>query len=562
MTSKPSWVRRYLFSTDHKIVGLQFLWAGLIFLLVGGLLAMVMRWQWAHPGEPVPLVGDLLFSESNGAVTPASYTGLFTSHGLIMVFFAVTPILIGAFGNYVIPLLIGARDMAFPRLNMLSFWVTLAAQCLALASILMPEAPSSGWTMYAPLTSSFDSVPGHGQELMMLAIFLVGIGSIMGAVNYITTVLTHRAEGMTMMRMPLSVWGLFLTAILNALFVPVLAIAALLLLLDRVYGTHFFEPAVGDPILYQHLFWLFGHPEVYILILPVWGFISDLFSYFSRKPAYWYRGTVYSMMAICGLSGLVYGHHLYQTGLGPMLGTAFEALTLAISGPAVVLFVNWLCTLWRGSIRYELPMLFAIGTLVVFAGGGLTGLYLGPITSDIYMHDTLWVVGHFHLVMSAATLMGSFAAIYYWYPKMFGRMMNTRAGQVHFVGTLVFAILTFGGMLVAGYEGQGRRLFDPFQYEFIVHLKTVNRHTSYSAFAMGAFQLVFAANFIGSLFWGKRATANPWDAPSLEWTTSSPPPHENFTEEPVVVNGPHELGNPEVVKALGKDWIGQDEVMP
>ncbi len=562
MSSRPSWIRRYIFSTDHKIVGLQFLWAGLIFLLVGGLLAMVMRWQWAHPGEPVPWVGELLFSESNGAVTPASYTGLFTSHGLMMVFFAVTPILIGAFGNYVIPLLIGARDMAFPRLNMLSFWVTLGAQCLALASILMPEAPSSGWTMYAPLTSHYDSVPGHGQELMMLAIFLVGVAGIMGAVNYITTVLTHRAKGMNMMRMPLSVWGLFLTAILNALFIPVLAIAALLLLLDRVYGTHFFEPAVGDPILYQHLFWLFGHPEVYILILPVWGILSDLFSYFSRKPAYWYRGSVYAMMAICGLSGLVYGHHLYQTGLGPMLGTAFEALTLAISGPAVVLFVNWLCTLWRGAIRYELPMLFALGTLVVFAGGGLTGLYLGPITADIYMHDTLWVVGHFHLIMSAATLMGSFAAIYYWYPKMFGRMMHERAGQLHFAGTLVFAILTFGGMLVAGYEGQGRRLFDPFQYEFIVHLKSVNQYTTYAAFGMGLFQIIFAINFIGSLFWGTRAAENPWGAPSLEWSTSSPPPTENFSEEPIVCNGPHELGNPAVREALGKDWIGQSEVMP
>ncbi len=319
---------------------------------------------------------------------------------------------------------------------------------------------------------------------------------------------------------------------------------------------------MGDPVLYQHLFWLFGHPEVYILILPVWGVISDLFSYFSRKPAYWYRGSVYAMSAICALSGLVYGHHLYQTGLGPMLGTAFEALTLAISGPAVVLFVNWLCTMWRGSIRLEVPMLFAIGTLIVFAAGGLTGLYLGPITADIYLHDSLWVVGHFHLIMAAATLMGSFAAIYYWYPKMFGRMMSKRLGQVHFVGTLVFAILTFGGMLIAGYEGQGRRLFDPFQYEFVVHLKTVNRHTSYAAFGMGLTQLVFALNFIGSLIWGKKASANPWQLPSLEWTTTSPPPPENFPEEPIVHQGPHELGNPAVREVLGKDWLGQDEVTP
>lgn len=555
-----SFVRKYIFSTDHKVVAKQFLWSGLLFLLLGGLLAMIMRWQWAHPATPVPLIGDLFFSESNGAVTPASYTGLFTSHGLIMVFFAITPILVGAFGNFAIPLLIGARDMAFPRLNMLSFWLTAAAQVLVLISILMPEAPSSGWTMYAPLTTTI-AVPGRGQNFMMIAVFVVGVSTILGAINYITTVLTHRAQGMTLMRMPLSIWGLFLTAILNALFVPVLAIAALLLYLDRVYGTHFFTPAVGDPILYQHLFWLFGHPEVYILILPVWGIMSDLFSYFARKPAYWYRGSVYAMIAVTTMSGMVYGHHLYQTGLGPLVGTAFEALTLTISVPAVVLFANWLCTLWRGSIRFELPMLFAIGTMVVFAVGGLTGLYLGAITSDIYLHDSLWVVGHFHLIMGAATLLGSFAAIYYWFPKMFGRMMNRRAGQVHFFGTLIFALLTFGGMLVAGYSGQGRRLFDPFQYEFIVHLKSANLYTSYAAFALGAVQLVFAGNFLWSLRWGRAAEANPWNAPSLEWTTSSPPPAQNFEVEPVVHRGPHELGNPEVIDTLGKDWLAQNEVL-
>lgn len=556
-----SFLRRYIFSTDHKVVAKQFLWSGLVFLLIGGLLAMAMRWQWAHPGVPVPIVGDMLFGESNGAITPASYTGLFTSHGLIMVFFAITPILIGAFGNFAIPLLIGARDMAFPRLNMLSFWLTAASQVLVLVSILMPEAPSSGWTMYAPLTSTI-AVPGQGQNYMMLAILLVGVSSIMGAINYITTVLTQRAEGMTLMRMPLSIWGLFLTAVLNALFVPVLAVAAILLYLDRVYGTHFFTPAVGDPVLYQHLFWLFGHPEVYILILPVWGIIGDLFSYFARKPAYWYRGSVYAMIAVTTMSGMVYGHHLYQTGMGPLVGSAFEALTLAISAPAVILFANWLCTLWRGSIRYELPMLFAIGTLIVFAAGGLTGLYLGAISADIYLHDSLWVVGHFHLIMAAATLLGSFAAIYYWFPKMFGRMMNKRAGQVHFYGTLVFAMLTFGGMLAAGYSGQGRRLFDPFQYEFIVHLKAANFYTSYAAFCLGAMQAVFAVNFIFSMRFGKPASQNPWDAPSLEWTTESPPPQHNFEDEPVVHCGPHELGNPKVIELLGKDWLSQNEVMP
>ncbi len=556
-----SFVLKRVFSTDHKVVAKQFLWSGLIFLLMGGLLAMVMRWQWAYPGTEVPWVGELLFSESDGAITPASYTGLFTSHGLIMVFFAITPILIGAFGNFAIPLLIGARDMAFPRLNMLSFWLTAVAQVLALVSILMPEAPSAGWTMYAPLASG-DGAPGAGQTWMMVAIFVVGISSILGAVNYITTILTMRAKGMGMMRMPLAIWGFFLTALLNAVFIPVLAIAALLLFTDRVYGTHFFAPDVGDPVLYQHLFWLFGHPEVYILILPVWGILGDIISYFSRKPAYWYRGSVYSMIAVSSLSGMVYGHHLYATGMGPMVGTAFEALTLAISVPSTILFINWLCTMWRGSIRLDTPMLFAIGTLVVFAAGGLTGIYLGPITADIYLHDSLWIVGHFHLIMAAATLTGSFAAIYYWFPKLFGRMMNERLGQIHFAGTLVFAVLAFGGMLVAGYAGQGRRLFDPFQYEFLVHLKEVNLYTSYAAFAMGAFQLVFMGNFIWSLWWGPKASSNPWQVPSLEWTTSSPPPKHNFEQEIVVLRGPHELGNPEVIEALGKDWIAQNEVLP
>lgn len=552
---------RCLVSTDHKVVARLFLFSGLAFLLLGGVLAMAMRWQWAHPGTPVPLLGPLLFAESGGAVTPASYTGLFTSHGLIMVFFAITPMLIGAFGTYLIPLLIGARNLAFPRLSLLSVWLTMAAQGLALLSLLMPEAPSSGWTMYAPMSTG-SSAPGQGQSYMMFAILLLGIGSIVGAINYITTVLTMRAGGMRLFRMPLTVWGLFLTAILNALFVPVLAVSAALLLLDRLYGTQFFEPSVGDPILHQHLFWLFGHPEVYILILPVWGIISDLFAFFARKPAYWYRGSVYAMIAISCMSGMVYGHHLYQTGLGPMVGTAFEALTLAISAPAVILMGNWLCTLWRGSLRLELPMLFALGTLIVFAAGGLTGLYLGPITTDIYLHDSLWVVGHFHLIMAAATLMGSFAAIYFWFPKMFGRMLGERLGQIHFAGTLCFALLTFGGLLLAGYSGQGRRLFDPFQYEFLVHLKSTNRHTSYAAFALGGFQLLFVGNFIWSLFRGRRAEANPYGVPTLEWSLSSPPPAHNFEDEPVVLRGPHELGNVKVINALGKDWLSQTEREP
>ncbi len=547
-----------LVSSDHKRIAKIYLFSGLAFLLLGGLLAMVMRWQWARPGAAVPLVGKLLFSESGGAVTPASYTGLFTSHGLIMVFFAMTPMLIGAFGYFLIPLLIGARNMAFPRLSVLSLWLTLLAQAMVLASICMPEAPSSGWTMYAPLSTGVAS-PGQGQTWMMMAIVVIGVANIVAAINFITTVLTMRAKGMSFFRMPLTVWGFFFTAILNALFVPVLVVAALLLFMDRCAGTHFFAPSLGDPVLYQHLFWLFGHPEVYILILPVWGILGDLLSYFARKPAYWYRGSVYAMAAVTCMSGMVYGHHLYQSGLGPMVGASFEALTLAISVPAVVLFANWMCTLWRGSLRFELPMLFALGTLTVFAAGGLTGLYLGAMSADIYLHDSLWVVGHFHLIMSAATLMGSFAAIYFWFPKIFGKRLNERLGQMHFAGTLVLAFTTFGGLLLAGYSGQGRRLFDPFQYQFLVHLRTINRYTSYSAFLLGGFQLIFVGNLVWSLWRGRAATDNPFQVPSLEWTTSSPPPMHNYEREPVVLRGPHELGNGPELVAAGKDWLGQSE---
>jgi cytochrome c oxidase subunit I len=556
---------RVLWATDHKVIAKRYLWAGMVFLAIGGVLAMVMRWQWAHPGEPVPILGPLLFPESGGAVTPASYTSLFTNHGLVMIFFAITPILIGAFGNFCIPLMIGAREMAFPRLTALSFWVFATSQALALASMVMPHgAAASGWTMYPPMSATI-AEPGHGQTVMIAAIFTTGIATILGAVNFVTTVITKRALGMTWTRLPLTVWGLWLTSILSALFVPVLGAASLLLFLDRVAGTSFFiagAAGTGDPLLYQHLFWIFGHPEVYILILPVWGILGDLLATFARKPAFWYRGTVGAMCTVAGMSGLVYGHHMFQSGLGPMLGKAFEALTLAISAPAVVLYVNWLCTLWRGSIRLTVPMLFSLGAVFVFGAGGLTGLYLGAITTDIHLHDSMWVVGHFHLIMAAATFLGSFAAIYYWFPKMFGRELSRPLGLVHFGGSLLFLVITFSLMLVAGYAGQPRRLYDPFQYEFIAHLAGINSITTYAAFALGAFQLVFVVNLVISLWRGRRATPNPWQATTLEWTVASPAPPQNFETLPTVRRGPYELGRPDVRDRLGRDYLDQVEEAP
>ncbi|HUB09578.1 MAG TPA: cbb3-type cytochrome c oxidase subunit I [Myxococcales bacterium] len=559
---------RYVFSKDHKYIAKQFLWAGLLFLAFGGSLAMMIRWQWAYPGEPMPIFGSLFLSKTGGVITAGLYPSLFTMHGLIMIFFAITPILIGAFGNWTIPLMIGARDMAFPTLNMLSFWTFLVSQMLMVASFFMQMgAGAAGWTTYPPLSDSVGT-PGWGQTLVVAAIFVTGVATIMGGINYITTVIRCRAPGMTWGRLPLTVWAMWLTAILNVLFVPVLGSAGLLLLLDRLFGTQFFIAGAsavnggGDPLVFQHLFWIFGHPEVYILILPAWGIICDLVSFFSRKPAYWYKGSVYAMTAVTILSAVVYGHHMFVTGMNPMLGRTFMTFTFFISVPAEVLFLNWLHTMWHGSIRLTTPMLFVLGAIFVFGLGGLTGLFLGTISTDLYLHDTMFVVGHFHLTMAAASFLASFAAIYFWFPKMFGRQMNQTLGKAHFWFSAVFITLVFCGQLIAGYAGQQRRLFDPYQYTFLHQLLPLNRWTSICAFVLGASQFLFVYNFVVSIFAGAKATDNPWEVGTLDWATASPPPYHNFDKVPHVQRGPHEYSDPEVKKALGRDWIGQWEEMP
>jgi cytochrome c oxidase subunit 1 len=563
-----TFLSKYIFSLDHKVIGKQFLWAGLIFLAFGGILAMMIRWQWAYPGTPIPVFGMFL-PRSGGLITPAVYQSIFTMHGLIMIFFAITPILIGAFGNYLIPLQIGAQDMAFPRLNMYSFWTFVLSLILISASFMVQlGSAGAGWTTYAPLSTNVGN-PGMGQTLVVAAIFVTGAATIMGGVNYVTTVIRMRAPGMTYMRMPLTVWGLWLTAILNVLFVPVLGSAAILLILDRQFGTSFFIAGAagvkggGDPILFQHLFWIFGHPEVYILILPAWGYINDIISFFSRKPAYWYKGSVFAMIAVTVLSAVVYGHHMFLTGMNPLLGKGFMIFTLIISVPAEILFLNWLHTMWKGSNRFPSPMLFALGTVFVFGLGGLTGLYLGTIMTDIYLHDTMWVVGHFHLTMAAAAFLGSFSALYFWFPKMFGRQMHEGLSKAHFWTSTVFITLVFCGQLIAGYSGQQRRLYDPYQYTFLQHLLPLNRLTSWAAFALGISQFLFVINFFRSVFAGKKAEANPWNVGTLEWTHCPSPPHwYNFHPIPTVYRGPHEFANPEIRKALGRDWIGQAEETP
>lgn len=558
-----TFLSKYVFSFDHKVIGKQFLWYGIFFLGVGGMMALLIRWTLAFPGEAFPFIGQLLFPETNGVVPPDTYAMLFTMHGTIMIFYAITPILIGAFGNYCIPLMIGARDMVFPTLNMLSFHLAVASGLILLASLFTPlGAAAGGWTSYPTLSTLIGS-PGVGQTLWTLALFVLGVSSTMGAVNYIATIITLRAPGMGYFDMPLTIWGLWLTAILNAIFLPVLGAGLLLLTFDRVFGTTFFLAGAaatsgsGDPILFQHVFWIFGHPEVYILILPAWGIVSDLLSFFARKPAFGAKSTALSMTAITILSTLVYGHHMYTTQMSPLLTQTFMMLTMTISIPSAVFFANWLGTIWKGSIRFHTPMLFSLGVVFVFGLGGLTGLYLATVTTDLYLHDTYFVVGHFHYTMAASVLLGGFAATYFWFPKMFGRMMHEGLGKIHFWITMAGLNGVFMGMMIIGWAGMHRRIYNPFVYEYLQKLIPLNMFVTISALTMGAAQIFFVINFIYSMYWGPKASQNPWEVGTLEWTIPSPAPHYNFDVIPVVKCGPHELGNPNLKD--GKDFQYQTE---
>ena len=480
---------------DTDAVARGFLLSGLVFLAIGGALALVMRWQHAFPGEPLPAVGRLLFPSAGGAVSPPAYTALFTSHGLIMIFFAATPILIGGLGTFLVPREIGSRGMALPGLTLASFLLTLAGQACALVSLLVPNAPSAGWTSYPPLATG-SGAPGPGQTWMVIAILCAAAAAATGGAGVVATVVARRRAGLGFLELPLSVWGFFLTGALNVLFAPILFAATLLLLLDRVAGTDLFGGAGGDPVLYQHLFWLFGHPEVYIVVLPVWGLVGALVARYAGKPPFFYRGSVLAMISVASMSGLVYGHHMLRAGLSPLVGSGFEILTLLISAPGTLLFANWLATLWRGSLRLEPPMLFALGTIAVIAAGGLSGILLAAVTTDIWLHDTMWVVGHFHLMMATAVLMGSFAGIHLTFEEMFGRVIDRRLAAVHFAGTLVFSLLTFGGLLAAGHAGQPRRYPDTSAFSFLAGTHDLARWVSWSAFALAGFQLLF---FVGLL---------------------------------------------------------------
>lgn len=542
----------YVFATDHKIIGIQFLFSSLIWLCVGGLLALVLRWQLAFEWSSIPVIGPGLFAESGGQITPEFYNMLFTMHATVMIFFVVIPILSGAFGNFLIPLMIGAEDMAFPRLNMLSYWFMWPAfGCIVIGFFMPGYGAAAGWTAYPPLSL----VQGDPQTMWLLAVVFIGISSMLGAINYLTTIIQMRAPGMTMFRMPMTVWGMFITAIIQAFALPVLTAAILMQLSDRILFTGFFSPenlsvdngvAVsggGQPLLWQHLFWFYSHPAVYIMILPAMGMVSDMISCFSRKPLFGYRPMVYSVTAIAGMGFIVWGHHMFISGMNEVLAVSFMVSTMLIALPSGIKVFNWLGTLWGGRLHLTTPMLFCMGFVSMFVIGGLSGVVMAAPSVDIVIHDTYYIVAHLHYVLFASSILGVFGAIYFWFPKMFGRMMNDRLGKIHFFLTFIFLNGTFFPMHFL--STMPRRMAAPSSYEGLEAVVPLNQFITISAIGMGAVQILFLLNFFWSLFFGPKASRNPWRANSLEWTTASPPPHGNFDVQPIVLRGPYEYSHPD-----------------
>jgi cytochrome c oxidase subunit 1 len=553
-----TFVQKYIFSTDHKIIGIQFLFMSLLFLFIGGVLAGIMRWQIGFPSEAMP--GGAILGETRapgGIILPEFFNSAVTMHGTIMVFFAIMPLLVGVFANYLIPLQIGAPDMAFPRINMASFWTAFLAGIVMLTGFFVPGGhAAAGWTSYPPLSGNPEFSGVHlGQQLWLISLILLGFSSLMGSVNYITTVINMRAPGMTWFRMPLPTWSLFITATLILLAIPVLTGALIMLLFDQTIGTGFFKPELGgEPLLWQHLFWFFGHPEVYILILPAMGFTSEIISAGSRKPIFGYHAMVLAIAGISFLGWIVWGHHMFQSGMNAALGMTFMATTMVIAVPSAIKTFNWLATMWRGDLHFHTPMLNAVAFVAMFVIGGLSGIFLASTPVDIYLHDTYFVVAHIHYVLFGGSLFGLFGAITFWYPKMFGKMMNETLGKIHFWLTLILFNLTFFPMHQVGLGGMIRRIYDPTQYTHLQPMQPTNKFISICAFLLIATQFIFAFNFIYNLFKGQKAPINPWRANSLEWTAPSPPPHGNFAITPIVYRGPYEYSSPE----SSEDFLLQD----
>ena len=505
-------------------------------------------------------------------MTPEFYLSMLTMHGTIMVFFVLTTAPLSGFGNYFLPIQIGARDMAFPILNMLSFWVTFVALVVMMVALFATGgAPTSGWTAYAPLSALGQSAGpglGLGQTLWVISIAIFCVASLLTSLNFLTTTLNLRAPGMSLMRMPLTVWAWFTTAILALLAFPVLLAGGILLLLDRLGGTSFFIPGGlvvsdhliphngGSPLLWQHLFWFFGHPEVYIAILPGMGVTSHILSTFARKPIFAYKAMVGAIFAIGFISYIVWGHHMFMSGMSPYSAMAFSITTLAVGVPSAIKTFNWLATLWGAQIRFTTPMLFALGFVSLFVSGGITGLLLAQPAIDIYLHDTYFVVAHFHIIMGVAAIFGIFAGTYYWFPKMFGRMMSESLGKIHFWFSLAGVYAIFMPMHFLGMAGHPRRYAQLTEFEYLKHLQPLHIFITIAAFVTIAAQFVFLFNFFWSMWKGKKAGANPWESTSLEWSIPSPPPHDNFGDmEPVVYHGPYEYSVP----GAAQDYIMQTD---
>lgn len=568
---------RYVFSTDHKVIGIQFLFSGLIFFILGGLLAMAVRWQLAWPWSPMPILSRALWSDPSLGyrMPPEFYNKLFTMHATIMIFFVIIPLLTGAFGNFLIPLMIGARDMAFPKLNMFSYWAMPPAFFFILLSFFVEGGSGeAGWTSYPILSIARWATPGslNGQTYWLMALLFAGLSSLMGSINYITTIIMLRSPGMKLFRMPMSVWALFITALLQAFALPVLTAALAMQLLDRTAGTNFFTPlnwsvanapaivGGGQTLMWQHLFWFYSHPAVYIMILPAMGFTSDIISTFSRKPIFGYKPMVFAIAGIAGLGFIVWGHHMFQSGMNPALGATFMLSTMMIALPSAIKVFNWLGTMWGGRLQFTAAMLNAIAFVSMFIIGGLSGIFMAATPVDMHIHDTYFIVGHIHYVLFGGSTFGIFAAIYYWFPKMFGRLMDERLGKIHFFLSFITFNGTFFLMHIVGMHGMPRRYADYTGFTYLNNpgIIGMNKFMTYSAFALGLTQIIFAWNFFYSLVAGPKASDNPWHANSLEWSTPSPPEHFNFQVLPTVYHGPYEYSVP----GEDKDYLPQTEPRP